>query len=402
MRAVSQKRGSGAFTLIELLLTISIILVLVSLLLPTLNRGHQKARHLRCTANLRQVGFGMLAFAQAHEDKFPTQVSTNDGGSREFVEAGNSMRGDFYFSFKHFVPLAAEIQNPKVLVCPTDTREPAATFNSLSNTNLSYFVAANPQFANSDSITAGDRNLSPLTNSQARIGFYRPLKWTAEMHQNRGNVLFADGHVELRRDLLSLSNATGASVASLIMPSVKVPAAAGSGFSPTVSELGAAGSFGGSSPTPAKGSLTASFASTNQNSGLSNGTTTNFTITSGPRDLPRSAYLLGGPGGNPHLPDLPQATTTGLPAQVQKPRPTQDAAEAAPEADVAVAHEDLVESGKKLVQRGSRVIYGLPPWVVIALLLLLLWLLKRTYEKQSARPAKPSAQAPGWFFARKP
>jgi prepilin-type N-terminal cleavage/methylation domain-containing protein len=54
----------GGFTLVELLVVISIIAVLVALLLPALSRAREASRSATCKNNLRQFGIGFYAFAQ--------------------------------------------------------------------------------------------------------------------------------------------------------------------------------------------------------------------------------------------------------------------------------------------------------------------------------------------------
>src|SRR6266481_3632559 len=47
---------SNAFTLLELLLVISVIALLAALLLPTLARSKASAQRIKCTSNLHQLG----------------------------------------------------------------------------------------------------------------------------------------------------------------------------------------------------------------------------------------------------------------------------------------------------------------------------------------------------------
>ena len=369
-------RPNAAFTLLELLLTITIIGLLVSLLLPSLERGKVRVRSLQCKSNLHQLGLGMVSFAQAHEDKFPVQVSTNQGGSSEFIDAGNSISGEFYFAYKHFLPLAAEIGTPKLLVCPTDKRTPATNFPALRNTNLSYFVSGNPQFGDTASILSGDRNLTPLTNSIARLRGTQRLKWTSEMHEHKGNVVYADGHVELLNNTLSQPSGAGAPSTFLVMPSAPPITTVG----PAVTYGGGGLAGGGAIPG---GNLTASFG-TGTNLGAATNTSaitlTNLTINSGPPRLPPWPFTTPGPGGIVQAPPIPSMRTQ----QVAPATPVTSAvpAERTDEEQMQAAHQDLVDTGKDLARRGARAVYFLPWWLIVALLLGCLWLLHRVHNRR--------------------
>ena len=57
-----------AFTLIELLIVIALIAVLIAILVPALNRARKQALQVKCAANLRAIGQGVLYYAQDNRD----------------------------------------------------------------------------------------------------------------------------------------------------------------------------------------------------------------------------------------------------------------------------------------------------------------------------------------------
>src|SRR5437660_9534412 len=153
-------RCKCAFTLLELLCVIAIITILAALLLPALAKVRDRAKRIQCVNQLHQAGLAFHGFAHDHNGRFPMQVPANSGGSLEFVQTARNLNSEFYFSFRHFQTLSNELITPKVLLCPMDTRSPAANFAAFKNENLSYFVGANADLARPDSILAGDRNIT--------------------------------------------------------------------------------------------------------------------------------------------------------------------------------------------------------------------------------------------------
>jgi prepilin-type processing-associated H-X9-DG protein len=139
---------------------------------------------------LKQIGLAFRIFASDHEGAFPMDISTNKGGSMEYSSE----------LFRHFQILSNELSTPKILGCPADTRRPASGFAVLSNANISYFLGLEAKESDPQTFLTGDRSLMtnsvPVGSGLLELTTNLTAGWTSRMHNNAGNVLFGDGHVD--------------------------------------------------------------------------------------------------------------------------------------------------------------------------------------------------------------
>lgn len=186
MKTFGAKSEFNRLTLIELLVVIAVIAILAAMLLPALSDGGLSNR-TRCIHNLQQIDLGFIIYADDYDQRFPMQVSAEDGGTKEFTYTGHV--------FPHFEKLQEYIRPPQLLVCPADkTRHAATNFSALSDLNISYFLNADASFRTnipstnnpSHAILLGDRNLAlnqqPVNAGSLTVSTNANLDWTDAIH----------------------------------------------------------------------------------------------------------------------------------------------------------------------------------------------------------------------------
>jgi prepilin-type N-terminal cleavage/methylation domain-containing protein/prepilin-type processing-associated H-X9-DG protein len=228
------KTTARGFTLIELLVVIAVIALLMSVLLPSLNKAKEFARRSVCGNNLKQVGLALAVYTQTNDGRFPvdkydqshwlwdTSVRIvdevmNSGGAKETfycpsnrippsdLERKWTYRASLEYGAYRVTQYVWMIERGTWLKGPIQVNG-----NDPPRQPKRNFIAKTTEVTNAGSVElVTDSTLSELIGSeeynpddhdfQAVIGEQNKTSHIGRNHKpSGGNILFVDNHVEWR------------------------------------------------------------------------------------------------------------------------------------------------------------------------------------------------------------
>jgi prepilin-type N-terminal cleavage/methylation domain-containing protein/prepilin-type processing-associated H-X9-DG protein len=224
-------RGSG-FTLLELLVGITIVAILAALLLGSVTRAKATARRIACMNNLKQWGYATYLYAAQNEDQLPREAAVDGINSWEMT-AYSTNRDVWYNALAEAagIPTMAQFaQSPswqqsfysagKVFHCP------AARFSAIAATYPNFSLAMNSKLMRDfergtepppSTLRSKGRRLAEIKVPDSTALFLdngvagedrlcalqppyvgEPKAFASQFpgrHHRGGNIVFADGHV---------------------------------------------------------------------------------------------------------------------------------------------------------------------------------------------------------------
>lgn len=187
----------GAFTLLELLVVISIMGMLIGLLMPSLTRAREQARDTQCRVRLRGLFLANLTYVQDN-GVFPALNNDEDDGAWQYNYVIFDGR-DFEENFGPLVNDGVTIQNVEQLFCPTQ-KDLYHSFATLENPwPVVRGLDTNSAYGRRYHLSGKPLSRIRRTSAFAADIFHLP-RVIRSGHKNGVNVVYSDGHTRWVKD----------------------------------------------------------------------------------------------------------------------------------------------------------------------------------------------------------
>lgn len=208
-RKIYFRVGCDRFTLIELLVVISIIVVLLSILLPALKKTKDKTYEAVCKNKLKQINLALVLYRQENNDFLPYGISVSNNLYNNSSDGGLASYLNVPTSFNN------SSDAPPIAICPVGGKDGTRNLARSNNTPnysyaMNYWMSAvpddnrytKPSRVNNPStrVFIGGAGLDDWSGGQeASANGLLKRNRMAFRHSSGANACFLDGHVTLLR-----------------------------------------------------------------------------------------------------------------------------------------------------------------------------------------------------------
>jgi len=220
----SHDSSAAGFTLIELLVSIAIVLILIALVFSVGGQALQSAQAVKCSGNLRQIGFAFSSYLTDNNGNFPKHPTNAPASATWDMQIMGYLENSGYNFLSVMgtgLDTTANLSVANLFKCPVDRGPRAvgkyprsyAITTWTCNDGGTHYSTSLPQGVgvNVNQLDPGSASRSavlvecpapmpPVGNIIAGAPFAFSTRsrydWS-DLHGKRANILFADWHVEL-------------------------------------------------------------------------------------------------------------------------------------------------------------------------------------------------------------
>ncbi|MGV3754395.1 MAG: hypothetical protein ACO1QS_03360 [Verrucomicrobiota bacterium] len=184
------KRGSSAFSKVDLFIILGVVFLLGGMVTTALTKNRSNQLIKQCSSNNKQLAMSMKMWSH---DSYQGTVwnDRNPGGSIAFTNSGMVL--------PHFLAMSNEIGQAKILTCPNDNRRAVTNWAALREWNISYFINFDAEETKPNRVLFGDRrfssSLAPNAMNMLVLNVNSTYEWEPGIHGKHGVLSYGDGSV---------------------------------------------------------------------------------------------------------------------------------------------------------------------------------------------------------------